>query len=552
MPLPDNSKAVDLEKLQSPKVTDLILGLFNTGVKKISLSPATNSSSPDSGSGGGLSLPNIFGAFAGLIGGVVGFVSFAVSSILSVFSFAPTAIVAVVQQTTSFLWNFNWAATDQQLDAQLNSQLTALGAQLGGTIGNAVGFLLCGGVAGASLFAFNEALAIYVLRELGEEALEEFVGNAMALAYQASAFLVQSIFVRTYQSARSVFSAFTSSVGWAIELIGEITGSRSEGFQQYLKEREGVGQIVSFAEFFEEVIDSIPNQFSRAFFEEFFDEFGDACWESFYVIAAGIENFMAQQKTIRRSVLGQQKVIEVFPNRDIESESIILAGPEEILKPALVQTLTHYELVENRDFGQFVGSEVEEFIVANPLSLRSQLILYPHQQPPFTRPNNPRPRQVTLTIPDVDRSKLDWSLLKQACGGAGGYQWGRFVANARLNNGRSMQCWAASEEEAERQIERMLLITDAELTTLHISEQQRKGVVLSNPRLQKEPRQVFPGYVYIINREQLIEPGRGQNNTRQSNYRDRRERIPLYTDSAPDNFDEIVNDILAHGRVITD
>jgi hypothetical protein len=539
MALPTGLPAIATTVLKSEKVSEIILQAFGSGSsKKISFG------NPPVESGGILGF--LGGLFGGLVKNITGFVLWAVGALARVFQFSLTTLVGVVQGAFAMVWNFNFAATDQQLDQQLQQQYTALAGIVGGTLGNAAGYLICGGLANATLFALNPELGVYIFRELGEEGLEEFCGNAIALAYQSSYTLFSSVFTKLYQSNRALFTAVRNGLGSVLAAL--VPGNL--GFQQYVKQRQGTGGVVSFADFVETSLDTIKNPTTREFFEEFLDEFGDGCWESLYVVAGGIERFMAERRTMRDAVLGPEKVVEVTLNREIESEKLIIAGREEELKPALVQTLGHYELVENRDVGQIVGEPVQEYIQANSFKgIRVNLMLFPYEEPPFYRGEKIKPESVRLWVPDVERSKLDWEQLKQACGGTNGYMWGRFRASARLDNGRSFVVLGASEQEVESQIERMLTLTSANLLTLNVSEQQKKGEVAARPKLQKEPRRVYPGFAYIVNRQEFLDPNKSITTVR-GNFRDKKARIPLYTRTKPANFEKIIQELLTYGQGI--
>lgn len=443
-----------------------------------------------------------------------------------------------------YIWNFNWNTTDEQIDQEIQSLQIQIASIAGGLVGQGLGYAVCGGVAGAAIAVFNPALAKTLLLEVGQEALEELSGNLYALVQATTRASVLAGWLRLFQAGRPFFNLYSNAVGTILDTI--VPGS--QGWQDYRDQRLANNQHISFADFVEEKVESLDNPVSSAFWEELFDEFGDGCEEAIMVIANGLDNFRAQQK-IAQQAMGPEKIVTVTPNRKLESEIVFMGGPMKALKPAITQTMANYQLLENRDIGQFVGSSMGEFVRGNPMKLRINLMLFPYSEPPFWRNNQIRPTEVILTIPDMDRTKLDWPTIKAACGGPNGYMWGRFIATARLDNGRSLKCFAATEEEAETQIDRLLNLTEANLVSLTISDPQNKGANQTIPNQRRTPRRVYPGYVYIINRQEFLQSELVQQPVK-GNFRDKSMRLPLWTDTKPSNWDFVVDEMIRYGQVV--
>ncbi|HEY9705349.1 MAG TPA: hypothetical protein V6C58_23120, partial [Allocoleopsis sp.] len=156
--------------------------------------------------------------------------------------------------------------------------------------------------------------------------------------------------------------------------------------------------------------------------------------------------------------------------------------------------------------------------------------------------------KVQMTIPDIKRSKLDWDTIKLACGGVNGYNWGRFKAIAKLDNGREMSLYGATEEEAIKQLEKFLALTEANVTGMTVSEEQKKGQRLVNQNLYKMPTRVYPAYFTIINRAALLDYEQGHASL-QGNFKDRKVKINLWTNTEPNHTKETIKDILNFGTV---
>lgn len=454
-----------------------------------------------------------------------------------------SSLIGWVQQGFNYIWNFNWNSSDQTLNQQITAAQTALAGLLGAGLGNVLGYTTCGLGPTAVVYVFNPKLGLFLLNEVGEEMLQEAMGYVAQIMRASFSLTLQTVWINSYKSNRTLYNLIVNGAGIALDQI--VPGSLS--WIEYRRKRDKTGGLVSFADFVEESIETLP-PIPRAFFENFFEEFGDACWESLYVIAGGLDNWIAEQKAAKQQILGPTRMVEVIPNRSAPTEKIILTGPENLLKQDLVSTLSHYQLLDNRDVGQFVGEPLEDWLLAKPLALRVQFLLFPYESPPFWRDRRIKPTEVTISVPDVTRGKLDWETLKTACGGANGYSWGKYLALARLDNGRQMHVYASTEGEADQQMNRLLSLTSAQLVKLTINQEQNRGALAARPYLQKDPRRVYPAYVTIFNRQELMEGLDAGRRILRGNFREKKARLPLWTPSKPGNFDQVVQEVLRYGQ----
>lgn len=469
------------------------------------------------------------------VGGAFRLGKFLFAPLLSFGAFAWNSFWGSLVQARNFIWTFNWNTSDQDLDRQARARWENMGSLLGGLAGNAFGWFSCGVLPGVSMFRFNPAMAVYVLKEVGEEALEELATNA--------AFVVRTIFRNLAQDAFSWgFKNFRHWMKQPDNVFAQaLFGDR---YAQVMKNwgRQG-GPSWSFASALDEVVESIPNKFWRNFAEEFLEEAWDSCVEAGYVVTNSVESFLAMQRLQQETVLGSERVIEVTPDREASSEKIILAGPENVLKVQLPAVMVQHQLIENRDVGQFVGQTVPDEARMGDLTLRLKIILYNVAAPPWEGSRNPKVRRVTVTIPDVKRSKLDWEDIRNACGGRNGYMWGRFKSVAKLSNGRRMEVWGATKSEAEDRCKAFIALSEAELRTMNTTEELKEGDRLANPGLYKESTRIYPAYCFILNREKILSRDRGRP-VGKHRYEDKRFRLDLWTSVKPFDWDETVQEAL--------
>lgn len=231
------------------------------------------------------------------------------------FQFGWAALWGATVSAVQFIWNFNWNASDAELDSQINSSFNALAGSLGGTIGNALGWLACGAIPGVVIAAFNEPMGLYVLEQVGEEALEEIAGNLANLIKQTATSLVRAATIWSYKNIRTLWRKPDSV--FKQQLIA--SGMKPDSVEKAMQERN---KPWSFAQKTEDFIDNIPNQFVKNFTEELFEEFADACIEAGYVVAGSVDSYLAMQKTANQNILGEEKTVEILLNRSADSNTV--------------------------------------------------------------------------------------------------------------------------------------------------------------------------------------------------------------------------------------
>ncbi|NER49237.1 MAG: hypothetical protein F6J92_21585 [Symploca sp. SIO1A3] len=226
-----------------------------------------------------------------VIGKVVGFLFKKVWQLLVAgFRFSWSALWGGIVSTTQFLWRFNWNISEKEIQNQMKNSLTQLAGTLGGTLGNSLGWLVCGALPGTLIFSFNEALGLYVLENVGEEALEELASNIAQLVRLSFGLAARGAFYYLFIKARKAF-------------YGDKPRSKKPW---------------SFASSVEERVENIDNQIVEQFVEEFLEEFSESCIEAGYVVANTLDAWNAQQKMAQKSLLGPERTVEVQFTRDEE------------------------------------------------------------------------------------------------------------------------------------------------------------------------------------------------------------------------------------------
>lgn len=446
-----------------------------------------------------------------------------------------TTLWSLFVSTVQYIWNFNWNITDTEIEQQIQARWNALSGMLGGTLGNAFGYLACGVLPGAAIVAFNEPMGAYVLKNVAEEMTEEFIANLSNVIRYSFISGVQSLLLWSFRNVRKLIKA-------NINFVKAIFGNDTERIIRAWGEPGS--KPWSFAKAMDDAVESIPNTAVRNFVEEFLEEAWEGCVEAGYVVANSLDSYIAQQKLAEQQgiPLGRQRYVEIQPDRTNENERIILAGAERPLRNTITQTLSHYQLIENRDVGTLVGMPADDYLRAKPQSIRLVVTFISNQQPPWQARNGQRLVVATYGIPDVKRSKCDWETIKLACGGKNGYLWGRFRATASLSNGRQMQVMGATGDEAEDRLRALLELSEATLVKKPTISEDR-GEDISGKYL-KIPTRVYPAYFTIMN-QYKVPGGRGSGIPLSSGlYNRKKDKILLWPDEKPFGTDELIQDLL--------
>lgn len=229
------------------------------------------------------------------------------------FSFAGLwgASVAAYQ----FVFNFNINATDKQLEDQIKAAEIAIAGARGALKGTIVGYLVCGIAPTATIAVFNEALALYLLQKVGEEAVEEIAGKAAALINLQNQKNAQTAFYHFFKNNRAIIRSAIMGTAKVLQFFR--VPIDDEAIARADKQRD---QPWSLANAMDDSIERIPDPAQRAETEEFWEEFGEACIEAGYIVAGGIDSWILQQRLERASdAPTDEDVIIINPSGSISS-----------------------------------------------------------------------------------------------------------------------------------------------------------------------------------------------------------------------------------------
>jgi len=214
-----------------------------------------------------------------------------------------------------FISNFNWNATDAQLDELIRQAEIALAGARGALKGGTLGWLICGVAPTAAIAVFNEPLALYVLKNVGEEAAEEIAGYAANFIRLTLQKTVKSAFIEIFKNYRNILRPAALGIAQLLVNAGVLSQEVVD------KANKNRNEPWTFAGALEETIDEIKDPIAQAEAEEFWEELGEACIEAGYVVAGSLDSYFAQQKLANENILGNEKTIEILLNRETDDVS---------------------------------------------------------------------------------------------------------------------------------------------------------------------------------------------------------------------------------------
>lgn len=227
-------------------------------------------------------------------------------------------------------------------------------------------------------------------------------------------------------------------------------------------------------------------------------------------------------------------------------ERIILKGRSKTLEPIITEILALHQMFRNRDIGEFTGYPLDEYVRARPQSFKLKVLFYSIEAPHWKAPNNGKLVRATYHVPFIQRTKIDWETIKQACGGNNGYLWGRFLCTCNVidddGSMRQMQVYGSSEAEAEQRLKALLTLSSGKIATLSITEEKKEGRRATDKLLYKDSTRVYPAYFTIVNMEKIITESNVA--TIGGNYVWAKARIPLWTSTKPPDCDEQIREAI--------
>lgn len=405
----------------------------------------------------------------------------------------------IIVEATFSIATFDWNQTDAAINSAINQNNIQVAGALGDLLGTGSVWLVSIGIAGAAALKFP-VLAGKVALALAEEGGEELRGQIVSFLTVARNAVVRNLILNGFLTLRRL---------------------RLFGLSPITERREPW----TIAEAIENRVDSIDNEALRLFVDQFLESATEAILEVGYVVSYAIDDYYNASRMANESMLGENRIVKIQPDRRVENETIVIQGPQQLTKQSIQTAITTHRWVHNRDLGQLVGQPAEDWVRAGMQRRKLTIVFKSKEQPPWIG-NEERCKEATYTIPDA-KIGLTWHEIKAA---ANRWTWGKYRATATLDNGRQMAVHGATEAEAERKVRELMTLGTAELLTLSVTEEKDR-----HPGLRKEPTEMYPAYATLLIRRSTADRT-GNTDLSGTNFRDDRIRIDLWPTSEPEDL----------------
>lgn len=194
-------------------------------------------------------------------------------------------------------YTFNWLKSDKEIDNEIKRAYDSLYGMTGELLGQSLGYLIVGGVAGATTFAMNKHMCAAIFENLREEAQEELMGQLAALSRATFQSWARVIIARQFKSARRYLKKRPDHPfsQYLIKKMGK------KGFAEWGKTE---GQNFTISGKVDEKVENIKDPNLQNFAESFLEGLGEAITNGGYVGIQSAETFMATQAMMNRRAAG--------------------------------------------------------------------------------------------------------------------------------------------------------------------------------------------------------------------------------------------------------
>lgn len=451
------------------------------------------------------------------------FGKFLVSQAFSAISWSLSGLWGLLVQVYFEIKYFDWNQTDASIKARMDQNNLAIAGALGSLAGSGLVWLTGIGIA-AALTAKFPVIAGQVALKLAEEGGEEIRSDLIALLNTT----------RDAQVSNFILGSFLTLRKLKLFGLAPVTEAKEPW---------------TIAEKIEEKVEQIPDAALRIFVENFLERVEESIIEMGYVVAFTLDDFFAAQRFAETTQT--VRTVTLQPDRNTPEETVLIEGGQEEVIQTVQNTLATHTLVQNRDVGMILGQEITEHVrhspTTNPSELTLKIMFYGVKEPPWRR-NGKIAQRAQVSIPNVKRTKLDWQTIKTVCGGTNGYLWGRFKAiGILINDGGSIAdkliVYGGSAEEAEDRLLALAQLSEYTVANILCTEERNYGRRTSARPTYKQTTRVYPAYFTVINAQRILNEAAGRTEI-SGTYTRQKAKILLYPANKPDDFDEVVNEIL--------
>ncbi|MEH2009988.1 hypothetical protein [Nostoc sp.] len=200
-----------------------------------------------------------------------------------------TALWTGIVVVGSFILNFNFNITDQEINASIENTFVTVAGLLGQAAGKTLGYLVCGALPTIGLMVISPEIFDSIAPKITEELLEKLAAEYATIITQSGRLLLNAGFLWLYSSVRRAFRGSDEDLKKRLKAAG----ANEKKIKEELETRH---KPYIISQNIQESIDSIPNKLGKAFVDQAYQEFGMACTEAGYVVAGALDNYLYQKR----------------------------------------------------------------------------------------------------------------------------------------------------------------------------------------------------------------------------------------------------------------
>lgn len=449
-----------------------------------------------------------------------------------------------------YLWTFDWQQTDEELDKQIAAMWLRVEERMFGLIGRSMGYLLCGAVPGAAIATFNMPMAAYLMYKLGDEAVEDMLDEINSFFQLAGRAALQSMFLKAFQSVRKL-------VKWANKVPGVRQFLNKVGIDNKKIDEwgEDKNKSWSFSKALNDRIEKIPSERLQNNIEEFIDEFSDACIESGYVLASGLDEYLGLDGVNQGvfDLFGSEREVAYQPNKEVPGEQFLLRGKTEFIKNQMTTLANTSQLVGNRDIGLILpsGSQFDENPPTKNNGIEVTFEFFNYEQPPYyTKDRRNKLIKGRLTVPNCEKIQLTWENIHTVFSGSSAstrkvaYKKGNKRCEGFLENGRKLICYTDDDSEGEKLLLKLASFTKYNLVypidiRYHKGWEKRRGYNLTTIGTR-----MYLGSIVICNWEKITKFEAFKNISKKAFRKDQSIKLTVHENTKPTWWDETLKEAL--------
>lgn len=249
------------------------------------------------------------------------------------------------------------------------------------------------------------------------------------------------------------------------------------------------------------------------------------------------------------------RIVEFFPDRENKDESYLFFGTPIEIRLQIAQFMNLSIMLRGMDVGAWLGYPIDEYLRMKPRSgITLQVILTTRKNPPYYQLGSEWFSKRQVTIPNVNKAKITYTALRNACNGAAGQSWGEYSARAYLTSDtapkgiRQMVAGGSSEEVAKENLKKFLAFTSCKVTRITVNKiDYTEGNDKNDPDKENyKSFKVYPAWISILNTKLFALNAKKESfkKTLAGKQIGKKSKLFIYMNKKPDYWDSQLREVI--------